>query len=179
MNQSIKFKKEAKMNDINPGCSADYNKQCIERLLAGLDLRRVPIKGRVKAIAEKTGYSPGMVSKVLAGKVTSIERFVKVACSEYDIDERYVYGDDFRPLIDTCKDDELNLADKTKMFFPVELMELFQVGKGAVAIEALSELKKMSEPMRWSAVAWMKQINAATVPEGGARYDFFDPFKEK
>lgn len=132
-----------------------FTECCIERLLAGLDLRQVPIKGRVKAIADKTGYSSGMVSKVLSGKVSNIERFVKVVCNKYDIDERYVYGQDFPPLLNISREDdyqENDPANGKKMFIPMDLLELMQDGQGVVILEALAELKKMTEPMRLSLI---------------------------
>ena len=118
----------------------------LERLSTGLDLRKVPIKGRVKAIADKTGYSAGMVSKVLSGKVDNIERFVKVVCNEYMLDENYVWGlGDGNPLLPSISWDD----QPEKEYFPIS----------AVANEALNEIMKMSDTMQWRAVAMLKEMN--------------------
>ena len=62
----------------------------LARLQKALDLCGVPNRGRVKAVYEKTGYSQGMVSKILSDKAEMGERFIKLACSAFGINEEWV-----------------------------------------------------------------------------------------
>jgi len=108
----------------------------LNRLLTALDTRNVPIKGRVKAIADKTGYSSGMVSKVLSGKVDSIDRFVKVVCSEFGI----------------CKEWVEEGKEPT--------LELKSDGTDAFVNEILNDLASLTLPQKWIAVGKFKEIVA-------------------
>jgi transcriptional regulator with XRE-family HTH domain len=58
----------------------------LSRIDSGLDASNVKIgRGRVKEIAEKTGYSTGMVSRILSGKVEPAAKFTKAVCSAFNI----------------------------------------------------------------------------------------------
>lgn len=61
------------------------------RLTEGLDASEVKIgRGRVKEVAEKTGYSTGMVSRILAGKVEPADKFIFAVCAAFDISINWV-----------------------------------------------------------------------------------------
>ena len=62
----------------------------IVRILEGLRLRGVSGRGMYSRIAEKTGYTLSMVGKVLSGKVVMGERFIKVVCNAFGINEDWV-----------------------------------------------------------------------------------------
>jgi transcriptional regulator with XRE-family HTH domain len=50
--------------------------ELLNRIHEGLDAANIPKRGRVKAVAEKTGYSEGMVSRILSGKIEPAEKFI-------------------------------------------------------------------------------------------------------
>jgi hypothetical protein len=62
----------------------------LERLNIALDFVGVPIKGRGKALVDKTGYSSGMVSRFLTGKDSLSDRFIKAVCWNFSINESYI-----------------------------------------------------------------------------------------
>ena len=68
-------------------------KQRLERLHIVLDDLGVPIKGRGKALVDKTGYSQGMISRFLSGKDRLNDRFIKTLCRVYGISEDYIKAD--------------------------------------------------------------------------------------
>lgn len=63
----------------------------IQRLLKALDsIPDTKGRGRVKEIADKTGYSEGMVSRILAGKVDASEKFMVAICKTYFINRNWL-----------------------------------------------------------------------------------------
>lgn len=64
--------------------------QELDRLINGLRLCGISGRGMFSRIAEKTGYTLSMVGKVLSGKVEMGERFLKVVCSAFGINEEWV-----------------------------------------------------------------------------------------
>lgn len=61
------------------------------RLTEGLDASGVKIgRGRVKEVAEKTGYSAGMVSRILSGKVEPVDKFIFAVCAAFEISLNWV-----------------------------------------------------------------------------------------
>lgn len=65
-------------------------KHKIDRLIDGLRLCGISGRGMFSRIAERTGYTLSMVGKVLSGKVEMGERFVKVVCGAFGINEEWV-----------------------------------------------------------------------------------------
>jgi transcriptional regulator with XRE-family HTH domain len=63
----------------------------VSRIVSGLDAANVPAeRGRVKDVADKTGYSSGMVSRILAGKVDPAAKFIRAVCSAFNISFNWV-----------------------------------------------------------------------------------------
>ena len=64
----------------------------IVKLDSCLDVAGVPTgRGRVKAVTEGTGYSQGMVSKLLSGKSPITPRFITVVCTSFGINPEWIY----------------------------------------------------------------------------------------
>jgi len=63
----------------------------LDRLIQGLDIAGVKAgRGRVKEVAEKTGYSEGMVSRILNGKNDPAEKFIIAVCAAFNINKYWV-----------------------------------------------------------------------------------------
>lgn len=63
----------------------------IDRLLKALDSNpQTSGRGRVKEISGSTGYSEGMVSRILAGKVEPSEKFLMAVCNTYLISKEWI-----------------------------------------------------------------------------------------
>lgn len=63
----------------------------LDRLIQGLDIAGVKAgRGRVKEVAEKTGYSEGMVSRILNGKNDPAEKFIIAVCAAFNINKQWV-----------------------------------------------------------------------------------------
>ncbi|WP_243372734.1 helix-turn-helix transcriptional regulator [Geotalea sp. SG265] len=120
----------------------------LARLHDALEQLDVKKRGRVKDVAEKTGYSASRVSDLLAGKVPLNDRFIMAVCSAYSINEGWMRGDD---------DASLQVASP----LPANAIEGAGLEKLDVAIiEAIKELKKLPESERWAFVAELKRRNA-------------------
>lgn len=61
-----------------------------ERLILALEGLGVKKWGRVKKVAEKTGYSEGQVSAILSGREAVNGRFKKAVCGAYLISEEWL-----------------------------------------------------------------------------------------
>jgi transcriptional regulator with XRE-family HTH domain len=60
-------------------------------MIAGIDASNVATgRGRVKALAEATGYSPGMVSRILSGKIEPADKFILALCTAFNINFSWV-----------------------------------------------------------------------------------------
>lgn len=69
----------------------DIKKEKLKRLIEGLDAAEVPSgRGRVKAVAKMTGYSEGMVSRILAGKVEPADKFITAICYGTDLNRFWI-----------------------------------------------------------------------------------------
>ena len=62
----------------------------LERLNIALDAAGVPIRGRGKALVDKTGYSSGMISRFLSGKDVLNDRFTRTVCREFGISHAFI-----------------------------------------------------------------------------------------
>jgi len=72
----------------------------LERLNIALDAAGVPIRGRQKVLVEKTGYSSGMVSRLMTGKDTLNERFIRTVCREFGIFDDFIQNGEGEVLRD-------------------------------------------------------------------------------
>lgn len=67
------------------------NSEIIARLVKALDATpQTRGRGRVKEISVATGYSEGMVSRILAGKVDASDKFIMAICSAYSINREWL-----------------------------------------------------------------------------------------
>ena len=125
---------------------------CTDRLLAGLAFRGVSGRGMNTRIAEKTGYTLSMIGKALSGKVVMGERFVKVVCNAFGINEEWVLTGQ-EPIL-----------DKAFPYAPsAEPQEV--TGQADVAMqEAFRLLQKLSDSDRWRAVATLKDFASSLHP---------------
>ncbi len=62
----------------------------LKRLRDGLDTANVPKRGRNPLVAEQTGYSLGMVARILSGHAEMTPRFVQAVCSGFRINKEWV-----------------------------------------------------------------------------------------
>ncbi|MEW6505494.1 MAG: hypothetical protein AB1457_16170 [Chloroflexota bacterium] len=85
------------------------NKEVLERLNTALDGSGVPIRGRGKAIVEKTGYSSGMVSRYLSGQEAMSDNFLKAVCTKFGLSERYIIKGEGEPLEDKFTQYEMEI----------------------------------------------------------------------
>lgn len=107
----------------------------LERMHDALTLVGIPDRGRVKIVCEITGYSQGMVSKILSGKTEMADKFVKLVCTSLYINTHWVVSG-VEPVL-------------TQAILP----------PGDVAFkEAISILSAMTESERWRAVAVLKAV---------------------
>lgn len=67
------------------------NMSNLERLLLGLENCGVKKYGRNTLVAEKTGYAPGMVAKVLSGHAALTDRFIQSVCGAFNIRKEWIY----------------------------------------------------------------------------------------
>lgn len=93
----------------------------LERLIAGLDAAGVKKYGRNKRVAEATGYSPGMVAKIMSGHVALTDRFIQAVCSSFYIKKEWIYdgimpinnqGFDLEGAIDSAKIKKEEMQDQ-------------------------------------------------------------------
>ena len=65
--------------------------ELLQRMITGIDTASVATgRGRVKALAEATGYSAGMVSRILSGKIEPADKFILALCAAFDINFSWV-----------------------------------------------------------------------------------------
>ena len=114
----------------------------LERLIAGLDAANVKKYGRNKKVAEATGYSQGMVAKVLSGHVTLTDKFILSVCSAFYIRREWVY-EGVGPIGNTDFDVELaqevaREKEKSAQHKKDELVAVEELERGLDALAASS-----------------------------------------
>lgn len=62
----------------------------LKRLRDGLDTANIPKRGRNPLVAKQTGYSLGMVARILSGHAELTARFVQAVCSGFGISREWV-----------------------------------------------------------------------------------------
>ena len=62
----------------------------LSRLLQALDLVGVKHGSRNKTVAEKAGYSPGTVNRILSGNAALTARFIYLCCTAFGINMGWV-----------------------------------------------------------------------------------------
>lgn len=152
----------------------------LERLHFGLDKREIPKRGRNPIVAEKTGYSPGMVAKLLSGHAVIGDRFIQAISSAFDINKEWlVYGCKPQGSILTGEPEGLfddNAPTKLPPFItPPTFSEIMDsamivvdslvpgLGDGLkdnVVREGIKELIRMPDVKRWKAVTILKEMNS-------------------
>lgn len=149
----------------------------LERIHQALDIKGVPERGRVKLVCEKTGYSQGMVSKLLSGKSVLLDRFINVLCSSLLINKDWVVSG-AEPTLTQCS----TIIGQLDCYVPgdvatqeaiamlsamseADTRKAIEVLKGVAPepvnvtfLEAVAILSSMSEPNRWRAVAALKEM---------------------
>ena len=125
----------------------------VELLIEALNCANVPTKGRGRIIAGKTGYSTGMISKVLSGKVEAGERFLTVVSNAFGINIDFVNGLSASPLTIPANNSRWYSAEeKEEIHFISGLLH------EPILLEGARTLVRFSEAYRYEAVAMLKKL---------------------
>lgn len=124
------------------------------RLHKALDLCNIPSRGRVKEVCGRTGYSQGMVSKILTGKVEMADKFLKLVCGAFRINISWILEGkepvllDSIPITSLANDFPLQAISspqgkrlmvlRESLFYTVEEM----AGQLNISIDTLQEYEK-------------------------------------
>lgn len=98
-----------------------------------IDNLGLPARGRIKMIADKTGYSSGMVSKLLSGHAAIAERFITVL------------NNSFSPPKIVQPDEVFTLRDKFAMS---ALAGIIAEGSGSYEADAKSAYRYADEMLK-------------------------------
>jgi len=147
----------------------------IERLIDGFKkLHEWGVRGLNTEIAKRTGFSASYVGQVFKKDKIPADKFLISVCDTFGINRRWVNEGD-EPILNDEGNRKLSQRDadfekfgktiKEEMLVrrPDYLEESYRLFKALgiteVCIEGFKELQKMPEPMRYRAVAILKEMN--------------------
>jgi transcriptional regulator with XRE-family HTH domain len=123
------------------------NREKLSRLKDALTAVGHKKRGMGKEIAEKTGYTVSSVSNMLNGKVPLSDKFIKLICANFGINEDYVFRGEEYPVfaeVETGKGVSFQVKDEDRNSFEEGLREL-QKMTGAKLRRAVAMLMDMNE----------------------------------
>ena len=129
------------------------------RMHDAFDKLKIPLWGRVKEVADKTGYSTGRVSDLLNGNAPINARFRAAVCQAFSINNSWLGGDTTAPTFahkGSDSEPSLLTGDQSEKSPSISIVVS---DENIPIIEAVKELNKMPEPRRWEAVGMLKRMN--------------------
>lgn len=159
----------------------------LQRLLEGLKTVGVEKGERNKTVAEKTGYSLRSVGSILSGHAVLSPRFIQAICTTYGIRKAWVEAGE-EPITEeeTVSRSEYEalrargFEHLNSPFLHDKIASMVYNEKGEfrdyiadglrdlATIVVIEELQKMPEPVRWTVVGKLKEMNAEVEKGKGA-----------